>query len=300
MTESPKTMNTDNPLLNRYTNIFRESYKSEGMSPGTIGHFRKIVRAYYKKHKRPMPWRNITNHYRIFISEVMLQQTQVDRVRTKYAEFTGRFPDFASLASAPLRDVLSIWQGLGYNRRALFLKQSAEIIQKQYNGRIPERPDELATLPGIGHATASSIYVFAFNRPCTFIETNIRTVYIHYFYPEKDTVRDTELLPVIEQTMDTRNPREWFYALMDYGVHLKKLYPGRNAKSAHYHKQSAFDKSDRKIRGEIIRMMLKKTTLSAISACRATGESPERIVRILEGMEKDGLIKKYKRSYIMA
>ncbi len=280
-------------------NRFRSLYRTEGLTDGTSVLFRSIILGYYRRHKRPMPWRNIKNRYRIFVSEVMLQQTQVDRVRPKYTEFIRRFPNFKSLAEASLREVLAAWHGLGYNRRGLYLRQAAEIIRSRYKGKLPADPAELEKLPGIGKATAASIFVFAFNKPRAFIETNIRSVYIHFFFPDEESIPDSAIMPLVEQTMDRENPRDWFYALMDYGVYLKKNLPGGNEKSAHYQKQSAFKGSDRRIRGIIIKMLLENPRMSESEVIKATGEPAERIQKILAGMGKDGLITCRKGAYYL-
>lgn len=164
-----------------------------------IVHFQKRVYDYYEQNARVFPWRSEVSDYRVFISEVMLQQTQAGtRTIEKFNRFVQRFPDFESLASASLRDVLEVWKGLGYNRRALWLKQAAEIIVKDHKGILPRTVEDLDTLPGIGLATACSISAFAFNAPTVFIETNVRTVFLHHFFAGKSDVSDDELLPLVE------------------------------------------------------------------------------------------------------
>jgi A/G-specific adenine glycosylase len=185
----------------------------------------------------------------------MLQQTQVDRVTEKYQQFIQVFPDVSTLARAPLRTILKVWQGLGYNRRALALKKIAQIVAKQYNNKIPRSLDELVKLPGIGQTTASEILAFAFNQPTVFIETNIRSVFIHFFFPDREDVSDDEILPLVGKTLDSSNPRKWYYALMDYGGTLKKRYTNPSRKSAHYNKQSPFNGSNRQVRGKIVRFL---------------------------------------------
>ncbi|PIU86947.1 endonuclease III, partial [Candidatus Berkelbacteria bacterium CG06_land_8_20_14_3_00_43_10] len=188
----------------------------------TIPAFQKTIWDYYHAHPRPMPWRETTDPYHIYVSEVMLQQTQVDRVLSKYTQFVRLFPNWGALADAPLTDVLRVWQGLGYNRRALLLQKSARIISDTYSQKLPNDPQLLEQLPGIGHATARSIVGFAYNKPVVFIETNIRSVFIHFFFSDRSDVDDTELLPLIKKSCHQENVREWYWALMDYGVMLKK------------------------------------------------------------------------------
>ncbi len=200
----------------------------------------------------------------------MLQQTQVDRVAPKYLEFIARFPDFTALARAPLKELLALWSGLGYNRRALALRESARIILASFGGSLPRTAPELRALPGIGRATAASIAAFAFNAPEVFIETNIRAVYLHIFFCDRSGVADDEILPVAEQALDRKNPRRWYNALMDYGAMLKKsANPGR--KSAHYRIQSPFKGSRRQLRGMVIRALVERRESSAKGLAMAMG-----------------------------
>ena len=218
--------------------------------------FVEIVWKHYRREGRhDLPWRKTKNPYRILVSEIMLQQTQAERVIPKYKSFLKKFPSLASLASAPLGDVLREWQGLGYNRRAKMLHECAKVITKEYRGVFPKTHTELMRLPGVGHYTAGAIMAFAYNEAVPIIETNIRTVFIHHFFKDKDSITDTETFRLIERSLDRDNPREWYYALMDYGAYLKKTIGNQNAKSKHYTKQSAFKNSDRQIRGAIIRLL---------------------------------------------
>ncbi len=158
----------------------------------------------------------------------------------------------SALAAAPLIEVLSCWKGLGYNRRALYLKEIARIVIDQYAAKLPDSPDELVKLPGIGSNTAGAVAAFAFNRPVVFIETNIRSVFIHHFFPDTADVRDSRILPLVEATLDRDNPRVWYWALMDYGTMLKETTANPGRRSAHYSRQSPFPGSDREIRGAIL------------------------------------------------
>lgn len=215
---------------------------------------------YYKELGRhTLPWRQTHNPYAILVSEIMLQQTQVDRVVPKYEAFMKKYKTLELLAKAPLGSVLTLWQGLGYNRRAKMLHLCAQTIVKEHNGVFPRNEESLLALPGIGPYTASAVLAFAYNIPVTLIETNVRNVFIHHFFADKNDVSDTELLPLIAVTQDMTRPRDWYYALMDYGSYLKKTYGNANKKSAHYAKQSTFKGSDRQIRGVIIRMLTKQS-----------------------------------------
>ena len=232
------------------------------LTPESVLAFQKFVYYYYKEHGRTLPWRQTTNPYCILVSEIMLQQTQVERVVEKYEQFIRKFPDFALLAEAPLHQVLEVWHGLGYNRRAVALKKIARIVMDTFNGTLPADWKTLMTLPGIGRATAAAISAFAFNTPVVFIETNVRTVFIHVFFQGKDDVKDADIYPLVEETLDRSNPREWYYALMDYGVILKKSYKNPSRKSAHHKKQPLFEGSNRQLRGIILNMLIENPTIS--------------------------------------
>jgi len=237
-----------------------------------------------------MPWRETSNPYHILVSELMLQQTQVPRVLEKYREFIARFPDAAALAKAPLRSVLTVWQGLGYNRRALALKQIALALVAQHRGKVPSSFDDLVKLPGVGKATASAILAFAFNRPVVFIETNIRTVFIHFFFPGQDEVSDEEIIPLVTKTLDAANPREWYYALMDYGTFLKKSIANPGRKSRHYHKQSPFDGSNRQVRGRILRYLTRERQGTEEEIAEGLSLDPGKVKSALLALEKEGLL----------
>jgi len=227
------------------------------MKSKDIKEFIQTVWNYYYTNKRTMPWRENTSGYYVFLSEIMLQQTQVERVKEKFDEFIDVFPDFESLASADFQNVLSLWSGLGYNRRARYLYDSARRICSEKNGVLPNDIEYLVSLSGIGISTASAILVYAFNVPYVFIETNVRTVFIYHFFKEKDSVSDKEIEDKLKITMDKTNPREWYWALMDYGTYLKKEYGNFNKKSKLYTKQSKFEGSLRQKRGLVLRLLLK-------------------------------------------
>ena len=205
---------------------------------------------------RALPWRNVDDPYIALLSEFMLQQTQVARVVACWEQWLMMFPSIDALAAASLSDVLERWQGLGYNRRALALKRCADIISQNYKGIVPHNYDELLLLPGIGPATAAGICVFAYQIPCVYLETNVRAVFIHEFFADRDRVFDREIIPLVAQTCPPENPRTWYYALLDYGAHLKKAFSNPSRNSAHYGKQSAFEGSARQKRAELLRFAL--------------------------------------------
>lgn len=189
----------------------------------------------------------------------MLQQTQVERVMPKYKNFLKRFPTLSVLADAPLSAVLKEWQGLGYNRRAKMLHDAARALVAEHKGHFPKSKEVLMKLPGIGPYTASAVRVFAFNEPETLIETNVRSVFIHHFFPKKKKVLDAALLPFIAASVDVKKSREWYSGLMDYGSHLKQTAGNASRRSAHHASQKPFKGSDREVRGAILKMLAEKT-----------------------------------------
>nr|WP_301002633.1 A/G-specific adenine glycosylase [Methanoculleus sp.] len=220
----------------------------------------------------------------------MLQQTQVERVAVKYREFLERFPDFESLARAPKSEVLLAWQGMGYNRRAIALQKTAQRVVDEYGGRLPADVETLATFPGIGKATASAIVAYAFDMPVVYIETNIRRIFIHFFFQDGVGVRDDEILPLVEQALDRGSPREWYSALMDYGTVLKKRTANPNRRSASYSRQSRFEGSDRQVRGRILALVLEEGTVTEEEVAARVGEEPGRVRRILIDLTREGFI----------
>jgi len=279
---------------------FTEGWATKRLSSSLIRKFQNIILQHYERHARVFPWRRTCDPYQIFVSEIMLQQTTVDRVIEKYEQFITLFPNIFSLARAPLEKVLKAWLGMGYNRRAIALKKSAEIVVKKFQGKLPETEKELLTLPGVGKYTAAAIAVFAFNCPVILLETNVRTVFIHFFFEDKNEVKDSEIIPLIQTTLDTTNPRQWYNALMDYGVMLKKTRPNPGRKSAHYIRQSRFEGSDRQIRGAILRALAAGKTKSAVEIIQLVGGEPDRIKRILSQLQKEGFVKRNKQKIMIA
>jgi A/G-specific adenine glycosylase len=230
----------------------------------------------------------------------MLQQTQVDRVREKYEKFLSRFPDVESLAGAAKEEVLTAWKGLGYNRRALALGKLARRVMEVHDGQIPRDVDALAALPGIGKATAGAVAAFAFNLPVVFVETNIRRVFIHHFFGDRDAVTDKEILPFVEMTLHRENPREWYYALMDYGAMLGRTTVNPNRKSARYRVQGPFRNSRRQLRGEIIRILLAEPGLTAEELAMKVDRRTEDLPAVLTALEKEGFVKERGGAYTIA
>ncbi len=259
--------------------------------------FRITVWEYYKKHARhELPWRKTRDPYKILVSEVMLQQTQVPRVVDKYKEFLIAFPTIYVLAQASLADVLRVWSGLGYNRRAKYLHDAAKVIANEYRGDI-EAATKAKKLPGVGPYTKSAVRVFAFNEPHVLIETNVRAAFIHHFYSsvlQKTAITDKELMPIIEKAAESQDPREWHWALMDYGSHVKKAHSNPARRSASHIRQSKFEGSLRQVRGAILRALHEGVSLKTLPYEQA------RLKIALALLQKDGLLAKEGKTWRIA
>ncbi len=250
--------------------------------------FRAMVLKFYAEHGRSFPWRETRDPWAILVSEIMLQQTQTERVVPKYLAWMRAFPNPQSLAESPLSRVMELWSGLGYNRRALALREAASKIVEL--GAVPDDVKSLTELPGVGPYTAGAVCAFAFNRPTLFIETNIRSVYLHYFFPDEVRVPDSRIMPVLEATMDKNDPRTWYYALMDLGVKLKKTLGNPNTRSAHYSKQSSFADSNRRIRGALLREIGGRAAVAADDLAAALPFSRERVEAALAQLVAEGFV----------
>lgn len=255
--------------------------------------FQQIVRDFYRKQGRhELLWRQAEREgsfdpYKILVSEIMLQQTQVGRVMPKYREFLTEFPDLKRLAAAPFGEVLAAWNGLGYNRRAKFLWQAAQVIVRDFGGKFPREVIELQKLPGVGANTAGAVAAYAFNQPVAFVETNIRTVFIHHFFRDEQDIPDKLILDLVEQTLDRDQPRIWFWSLMDYGSYLKQTIGNLNRASKGYAKQSKFEGSKRQLRGQIIRSLLERPLDKGELNARITDE---RLASVLEDLVRENLL----------
>ena len=261
----------------------------EGITPSLVSDFQAFVFEFYETCGRhDMEWRHTTDPYLITVSEIMLQQTQVPRVAEIFPRFIERFPTAEALAEASDADVLSAWQGMGYNRRALYLKKLCRTVTEELGGVFPTTPAELEKLPGIGKATSCSISAFAYNATVVFIETNIRRVFIHFFFRGRDAVDDAEIFPLVEVMLPTGRSREWYWALMDLGTEMKRSVGNPNRKSRQYVKQSKFEGSNRQVRGAVLKEMLKRGSASADELAEAVGFSAESVSAVLKEMEKEG------------
>jgi A/G-specific adenine glycosylase len=261
-----------------------------------VGAFRRKVWAYYKNSGRHnLPWRKTHDPYKILVSEVMLQQTQVERVIPYYKAWVKKYPTIKTLAAAPLGDVLRMWQGLGYNRRAKMLHEAAKMVLHGYKGVMPRTVEELIALPGVGPYTARAILAFSQNQDTVFIETNLRTAILHHFFAEReDKVSDREILAILEKTLPKGRSREWYSALMDYGAFLKRSGVRINAKSKTYTKQAKFAGSNRQARGAILKE-LAKGDQARVRLVKLLGD--DRVTQMEQQLEKllaEGFIEKLK------
>ena len=273
----------------------------------TIQQFRNTVWKYYAEHGRhDLSWRQTHDPYKILVSEIMLQQTQVERVKGFYKAWLEKFPRVEILAQAPLSQVLISWQGLGYNRRAKMLHDAAKMVVKEHNGKVPTNPEDLEQLPGVGPYTARAVAAFAANAPVVFIETNLRTVVTHHFFPTAaEKVKDADILAILEKAYpkvkagEKSRSREWYAALMDYGAHLKRSGVRINNKSASYTKQSTFAGSDRQARGAILRELAKGAATRARLLGLLGDDRKDQLALQLENLRKENLIRRKGRGYIL-
>jgi len=264
--------------------------QQEPTDDSRLAAFRADVWAHFRANRREMPWRDVDDPYAVLVSEVMLQQTQVARVLPAYERWMEAFPDVRTLAGAPLPAVLERWQGLGYNRRALRLKRTAQDLVTRWEGRVPKDVRILRALPGVGPVTAAAIVNYAFRTPTPFIETNVRAVYLDRFFPEAERVPDRALRPIVEATWDLEDPRGWGYALMDLGVHIKQRRANPSRRSSAHRRQSAFEGSRRQTRARLLRAVLGEPGLATEAYAEAAGVAPDRGLELLEELRSEGFL----------
>jgi len=252
--------------------------------------FLEKVFDHYERHRRDLPWRTEVTPYRVLVSEFMLQQTQVERVQGCFQSFVDAFPSIEALAGADLKEVLVRWRGLGYNRRALNVWRTAGVVVSRHGGVIPADRQTLETLPGIGPSTSGAVCAFAYGIPVAFIETNIRRAFIHHFFPDRTDVRDREILPLVEKTLDRENPRDWYYALMYYGAMLRKHAHNPNRRSAHYTRQAPFEGSNRQARGRVIKALLERGPMTKKELAALVGIERNRLETVLSCLEQEGFL----------
>ena len=253
-----------------------------------IEQFQELVWQKGQELYRDMPWREDTRPYYVLVSELMLQQTQVSRVIPKFEAFVEAFPNEHTLANASLADVLRLWQGLGYNRRAKYLHDAAKMISNELDGEWPATAEALMKLPGVGVNTAGAIMTYAYNQVSPFIETNVRTVYFFHFFDTEEAIKDAQIQDILRETTDPEHPREFYWALMDYGAWLKASGVRNIAMSHGYKKQSPLEGSVRQVRGRIIAELAEQDMSEA--RLKQKIEADDRFDIALQGLIRDGLI----------
>lgn len=237
-------------LINRGTSAGGERFGWEAPHEDELRSFRHLVLDWFEENQRDLPWRNTRDPYRVLVSEVMLQQTQVSRVLPKYTEFIEHFPSVAALGAASTGEVLRAWKGLGYNRRAMYLRQTAEAIQLEYRGIFPERISDLERLPGIGRYTARAIACFAFEAHVAIVETNVRRAIDWFVDPALKTALPQAALEHLAMRLLPPNVAwQWNQAMIDFGA----LYvPTRPRNSDRPRPAQRFEDTDRFWRGRIV------------------------------------------------
>jgi A/G-specific adenine glycosylase len=248
---------------------------------------RRKIQRFYRFHGRRLPFRETTDPYKIAVAEIMLQQTQVERVVWKYVDWIKRWPDWKSLASATPRQLLKAWSGLGYNRRAMYLGELARRVVRDYAGKLPDDPAVLRKLPGIGPYTAHAILIFAHNRHLAAIDTNVRRVLISEL-GLSSRVKIGSLEKIAIALVPRRSSRQWHNALMDYS---RLVLPRRFRGSAPGEGQSRFEGSRRKVRGEIVRRLTLRRRQSIERLAKDTGWREEDIRVAAMTLRKDGLVR---------
>ncbi len=262
--------------------------------------FQEEILTWYNEHQRDLPWRHTRDPYRILISEVMSQQTQISRVVTKYTEWLVRFPTVVVLADAPVSEVLKYWSGLGYNRRALNLKKTAEKIVNEYDGTFPDNERELLKLPGIGPYTARAILCFAFNKQVAVVDTNVRKVILTQIIDrsnvlrlsdssEKTSLSERDMEEIAQKLLPHGKAYEWNQALMDYSSAVLKK------EKMQIPKQSKFIGSHRYYRSKVLRVLLdkKKVNVDKIGELikkEYTIAEEEWLSKLLNELAKEGFI----------
>ena len=249
--------------------------------------FRRKVLRFYEQHSRDLPWRKTTDPYKITISEIMLQQTQVERVIPKYYEWIAQWPNWRKLARASNSELLRAWSGLGYNRRALFLGRLAKAVVEQHAGKLPDRPEELEKLPGIGPYTSRAILIFAFNQPLATIDTNIRRVLLYEFGLPVSTPM-TEIEAVAYRVLPKSRSRDWHNGLMDYS---RLALPKQLATIPPISRQSRFEGSGRQVRGEIIRQLLRHQPVDISGVAKLMNRELIEVRQIAESMAREGVVR---------
>ncbi len=256
-----------------------------------ITSFQKKIFKWWEANRRVFPWRETTEPYAILVSELMLQQTQAPRVVEKFNQFVEVFPDLESLAKAQKFEILQLWSGLGYNRRAIWLQEAAQMIIERKE--FPNTPEELQKMKGIGKYSAHSILIFAFNYDLATVDTNIRRILVaEKFAEEKTSERD--LWEIAKKLVPKGRSRDWHNALMDYGsIELTVAKTGIKPLT----KQGKFKGSDREYRGKILKLLLESKKITINQMITVLNLQEVKLESILQKMVKENLIKKKGKYY---
>jgi A/G-specific adenine glycosylase len=250
--------------------------------------FRQKIFDFYRLNRRSFPWRETTDRYAVMVSEIMLQQTQAERVVPRFNAWLRHYPDTSHLASAPLREVLALWSGLGYNSRAMRLHQCAVIIKESYGGVVPSQPELLKKLPGIGEYTCRSIPIFADNLDLAAVDTNIRRIIIHEFALSED-ISAFELQQLAEALLPSGQSRDWHNALMDYGA---LLLTSKKTGIRSVSRQSKFQGSKRWYRGRLIKELVHSEAMYLEEIEKIYADCPWNLHEIISELINEGMIER--------
>ncbi len=267
---------------------------------------REALRSWYAPRRDAYPWRGSHDPYAVWVSEVMLQQTQASRVVPAFGSFLRRFPTVRALAAAARRDVVRAWGGLGYNRRAVRLSEAARVIVRDHGGRIPRDPAALRELPGVGPYTAAAVASLGFGDPVAVVDTNVRRVVarVHLGIDGHDAPA-REVATLADAWLDRDDPVTWNQAVMDLGREVCRPKPrcdvcplarvcrfrlagsiaGRGPK-----RQGPFEGSTRQVRGAVVRALRSHPSLTRTRLSAETGFTRERIDDAIGTLVTDGLV----------
>lgn len=290
----------------------RRVYSPSMTAPSRIATARSAILRWFGRNGRDLPWRRSRDPWAVLVSELMLQQTQVERVIPKYEAFLERWPTPAALAASPLGDVLRAWSGLGYNRRAKHLHEAAKAVVERFDGVVPRTVEALESLPGIGRYTSRAVASFAFNDDVALWDTNVRRIFLRVFAGGEFARRvpgEDALERLLTEALPKGKSRDWHGALMDFGsavctgrspgcgecplaascVAAPKFLAGRTPKAALVKRQPAFPGSRRQGRGAIIRLLAERrggVAVTEIAALSGRADADE----LLDALVGEGLV----------
>ncbi len=250
--------------------------------------FQQDILSFYEKRGRDLPWRKTTDPYKILISEIMLQQTQVDRVIPYYQRWLKKWPTVQKLANASRTAVLKAWMGLGYNNRGINIHKAAQKIMEDYKGDVLAAVKDYKNVPGIGPYTSAAVRIFSANEDIITVDTNIRRIYMHEF----NLKDDSKVGELAQQCLPKGRSRDWHNALMDYGA---TFLTARRAGIRPKTQQSKFEGSDRQIRAQILRSILNEGAKSEAELRALTQTESKRLKAVLAKLVRDDVLKAGKK-----